>query len=311
MKARVTRLAATLSILVASRAWTEPGEARCIPTGEGECLQVTIAGAGADVVVIPGLFGSAFAFRRVTALLTEAGYRSIVVEPLGVGYSARPPKADYSLTAQAERIRIVLDALGVREAILVSHSIGASIALRLAWRDPARVRGVVSIEGGPVEEVSTPAFRRVMKLAPLLKLLGPGRVIRGRVRGMLVSRSADPTWVTDEIVTRYSDGPARDLGATLGAFSQMAKAREPEALAPRLAEVRCPVRLLLGDAPHEGGPTEDEISVLERNLPGFSLTRIPAAGNFIFEEAPAAVVAAVRQAQEASERDRPGGASVR
>jgi pimeloyl-ACP methyl ester carboxylesterase len=79
----------------------------------------------------------------------------------------------------------------------------------------------------------------------------------------------------------------------------MARAREPEALAPRLAEVRCPVWLLLGAAPHEGGPTPDEISTLKRNLIAFTLSRIPSAGNFIFEEAPAAVVAAVAEAQEA------------
>jgi pimeloyl-ACP methyl ester carboxylesterase len=267
----------------------------CLVVGEGECVQVTISGEGPAVVLIPGLFGSAFSFRQVTARLTSAGYRSLVIEPLGVGDSSRPAKADYSLTAQAERIRSALDRIEVKEAVLVSHSIGTSMALRLAARDPDRIRAVVSLEGGPVEEVTTPAFRRVMKLAPLLKLLGAGRVIRGRVRGMLVSRSGDPSWVTDEIVTRYSKGAARDLNATLAAFSQMSRAREPELLAPRLAELRCPVRLLLGGAPHEGGPTAAEIETLQRNVSSFVITRVPGAGNFLFEEAPDAVVQAVNE----------------
>jgi pimeloyl-ACP methyl ester carboxylesterase len=51
-------------------------------------------------------------------LLHAAGYRTIVIEPLGVGSSARPEGANYSLTAQAARIAVVLDALHVHNAIL-------------------------------------------------------------------------------------------------------------------------------------------------------------------------------------------------
>ena len=134
-----------------------------------------------------------------------------------------------------------------------------------------------------------------MKLAPLLKLLGAGRVIRGRVRGMLVSRSGDPSWVTDEIVNGYSEGAARDLGATVDAFAQMSRARESELLGPRLAEPRCPVRLLLGTAPHEGGPTPVEIQTLQRSVASFDIVRVPGAGSFLFEEAPDSVVTAIRE----------------
>src|SRR5688572_5480302 len=78
-----------------------------------ESLQVTVAGgeAGTPVVLIPGLFGSAFAYRTVLPRLTAAGYRAIVIEPLGIGASPRPERADYSLTAQADRIATALDRL--------------------------------------------------------------------------------------------------------------------------------------------------------------------------------------------------------
>ena len=288
-------LLAAAMVLCAASAWAGGAGSGCMTVAPRECLQVTIAGAGPDVVLIPGLFGSAFGFRRVLPLLVDQGYRAIVIEPLGVGDSSRPATADYSLTAQAERLRAVLDQIEAREVVLVSHSIGTSMALRLAWRDPGRVRAVVSLEGGPAEEITTPSFRRAMKLAPLLKLLGAGRVIRGRVRGMLVSRSGDPSWVTDEIVNGYSEGAARDLGATVDAFAQMSRARESELLGPRLAEPRCPVRLLLGTAPHEGGPTPVEIQTLQRSVASFDIVRVPGAGSFLFEEAPDSVVTAIRE----------------
>ena len=282
-----------MTLLVAARSQAAGAEGQCLPVAPRECLQVTISGQGQDVVLVPGLFGSAFGFRRVIPLLNAAGYRSIVVEPLGVGHSARPPKADYSLTAQSDRIQKVLDALEVRDAILVSHSIGTSMALRLAYRHPDHIRAVVSLEGGPAEEVSTPGFRRAMKLLPLLKLFGGRRLIRGKVRGMLVARSANPAWVTDEIVAGYTAGAARDMDAALDAFSQMSRAREPEPLAPRLSGIRCPVRLVLGAAPHEGGPSDAEIRLLQASLASFSVSRVPGSGHFLFEEAPEAVVAAL------------------
>lgn len=130
------------SLLVVADSEASGVETRCLATAPDECLQATVSGEGRDVVLIPGLFGSAFSFRQVIRLLTAAGYRSIVVERLGVGHSARPAKADYTLTAQADRIQNALGALDVKDAVLVSHSIGTLIALRLAYRHAGQIRAV-------------------------------------------------------------------------------------------------------------------------------------------------------------------------
>ena len=64
----------------------------------------------------------------------------------------------------------VLDSLGIRQAVVVGHSLGASIALRVAYRHPEHVRGVVSLEGGPGESATTKGFRTWMRFAPLTVL---------------------------------------------------------------------------------------------------------------------------------------------
>src|SRR3989442_14132181 len=153
-----------------------------------ESLQVAVvgAGAGAPVVLIPGLFGSAFAYRKVVPRLTEAGYRAIVIEPLGVGSSGRPEHADYSLTAQADRMAAALDQLGVTWAVIVAHATSASIAYRLAYRRPDLVRAVVSLEGGPVEGGPAPGVRRAMRLAPRVKVFAGGRRIPKKTRANLI-----------------------------------------------------------------------------------------------------------------------------
>jgi pimeloyl-ACP methyl ester carboxylesterase len=153
---------------------------RTIAVGPGETLTVSVEGNGPAVVLLPGLLGSSFAYRNVAPRLCASGHRVVIVEPLGVGSSSRPPRADYSLTAQADRIARVLEALQIDDAIVVGHSVAASMALRLACRHPERVRAVVALEGGPAETVATPGLRLAMRFAPLLKLFGGTRIVRGR-----------------------------------------------------------------------------------------------------------------------------------
>src|SRR5260370_33759491 len=88
-----------------------------VAVGRDESLRVVTSGAGQPVVMIPGLFGSAYSFRKRIPLLADCGYRTVIVEPLGIGFSSKPPKADYSLSPQAERVAAPLDAPGIRHAI--------------------------------------------------------------------------------------------------------------------------------------------------------------------------------------------------
>ena len=268
-------------------------QAFLVPVAPAESLSVETAGRGDPVVLIPGLFGSAFGFRKLVPLLVGAGYRTIVIEPLGVGASGRPEKANYSLTAQADRIAAVLDSLHVRNALVLAHSIGGSEAFRLTYRRPDLVRGLLSIEGGPTERAITPAFKRALRFAPWIKLFGGIRLIRRKIRGMLIDSSGDPSWVTDSTVLGYTAAAGRDLDATLKAYLAMANAREPELLAPHLPQIRCPVRLMVGGAHHDGDVGAQEVQLLARTLRTFVIDSVPAAGHFIQEEEPGAVLAGV------------------
>src|SRR3989441_5870759 len=157
-----------------------------VPVGRAESLSVETAGRGDPVVLIPGLFGSAYGFRKVVPLLVDAGYRTIVIEPLGVGASARPEKANYSLTAQADRIAAVLDSLHVRNALIMAHSIGGSEAFRLAYRRPELVRGLLSIRGGTTEKAITPAVKPAVRFAPWIQRVVAIRLMRAQISVVLL-----------------------------------------------------------------------------------------------------------------------------
>ena len=260
-----------------------------------ESLQVTMAGEGEPVVLIPGLFGSAYAFRHLLDSLPAAGYQAIVVEPLGIGTSARPEKGDYSLTRQAERVAGVMGELGTGPAVLVAHSTGASVALRLALRHPELVTAVVSLDGGPAERATSRGFRRAMQYVPWIKWMGGVKRVRAKIRQSLVESSGDTTWVTEEVVDGYTAGAREDLDGTLKAYLRMAESKEPQRLVPSLGAVRCPVRLVIGMAPHDGGIPDGQLAALHRGLMAFTVDSVPGVGLHVYEEHPDAVVAAIRK----------------
>lgn len=265
-----------------------------VAVAPAESIRVTVAGSGPPVVLVPGLFGSAFGFRNLVPELTAAGFQVVVLEPLGIGSSPRPESADYSLTAQADRLASALDHLGLTDAIVVGHSVGASMAFRLAYRRPDLVRGLVSLDGGPTETAATRGFRKAMLYAPWVKWMGGAKLIRKKIRSYLEAGSGDPSWVSDEVVRGYTQGASEDLDGTLKAYLRMASSREPERLAPHLAAIRCPVRLLIGGVKHEGGIRPEEIVLLGQRLQAFSVDTVPGAGHFVYEERPHRVLEEVQ-----------------
>lgn len=268
-----------------------------VPVAPAETVSVSVVGRGDAIVLLPGMAGSAFGFRRLTPLLTAEGFQVIVVEPLGIGRSGRPREADYSLTAQAIRVAAVLDTLDLRHVIVVAHSLGASIAYRLAVERPDLVAGILSIEGGPAEAAATRGFRRAMRFAPLFRVIGGEALVRSKLSRDLRASSGDESWVTDAVVEGYAADALRDFNASLDAFVGMAESQEPWALAPVLRDIHCPVRLVLGTARHRGAVPPEQITLLADSLPAFAIDSVSGAGHFVFEEQPSAVAEALERLQ--------------
>ncbi|MBE0567364.1 MAG: alpha/beta fold hydrolase [Krumholzibacteria bacterium] len=274
------------------------GAAQDLEIAPDEHLNVRDHGAGRTIVLVPGLTGCAYGFRHLIPGLTAAGCRVIVIEPLGIGASARPAGADYSLTAQADRIGAAMDRLGAGPGLVVGHGVSGSMVLRLAYRRPDLVAGVVLIEGGPDENGTTPTVKRSLGLASLAAKLGGGRLLRDRFQAGLEEASGDRSWIDGLTVKRYFAGAARDLHGTIAALRAMADASEPESLRANLDRISCGVTLLLGAAPHEGSPPPADVALLDAQLADFRSQSFAGAGHYLFEEVPDAVTAAILAAAQ-------------
>jgi len=262
----------------------------------GEELTVISEGPpdGDPVVLIPGLSGCSYGFRKLTPLLHEQGLRTIIIEPLAVGESSRPHDADYTMTTQAMRLGTVLDRLEVQSAVFVAQGIAGSMVFRLAVERPELLRGIVSIEGGSAEEAISPNIRNTLKMAKVLAKMGGKNLMRDRYGENLKNSSGDPSWVDRRTVGRYFRGTGRDISAALDAMMAMTRQTEPWAMTPRLPEIEIPVIVLLGTAPHEAELTSEDIEVLDRGLVNVAFREVPGAGHFIYEEQPGEVAAAVK-----------------
>ncbi len=274
---------------------------RDIQVGPDEILRTTTVGSGKPLVLIPGIFGAAYAYRMLTAPLARSGYRTIVVEPLGYGWSSHPKDADYSFAAQTGRVIRALDSLGVTQALVVAQSSGAAIAFRLAVLRPDLVRGLLSIDGGPAESAATAGMKKAFKFGGgLVKLAMDETALRHNVRREIVRNSGDTTWITDAVVRGYTAGQTADMGGSIDAFHRMSKAKETMSLADRLHECVVPVRLLVGTVPHPAEVTADQQATMRSKLRDFGTDSVPGSGQYIQEEQPAVVLAAVARLDLAS-----------
>jgi pimeloyl-ACP methyl ester carboxylesterase len=97
---------------------------------------------GQAVVLMHGKNFGGYYWRDVAQTLADAGYRVIVPDQIGWGKSAKPD-IRYSFQLLAANTARLLDALGIKQAVLVGHSTGGMIAVRFALMYPERVTRLI------------------------------------------------------------------------------------------------------------------------------------------------------------------------
>jgi pimeloyl-ACP methyl ester carboxylesterase len=102
------------------------------------------------------------------------------------------------------------------------------------------------------------------------------------------------------VIQEYTAGQAADMRGSIDAFQQMSQSKEQGSLADRLHKRAVPVRLLVGTLPHPAEMTRDQRERLGTELPDSRSDSVPGSGQYIQEEQPAPVVAAVARLDAAA-----------
>lgn len=266
-----------------------------------DSLTTTVAGRGTAVVIIPGVLGSAYGFRKVVPALLADDFRVAVIDPLGFGGSPRPDGANYSYTSQAARLSDAIRELGMGSVILVCHALSGTICLRLAYHHPEQVRGIVSINGGASEQAGTVEMRVALKVARVVLFVMGEKFAIARLRKGLIESSGDPSWVTESVVANYVAPFGSDARTVVRSLQQIAGAHETEALAPNLSRVQAPELLLFGPVarnPKNPALSSEERALLRSGIRKFQQEDVPGAGEYIHEEQPERVIAAIKKMRD-------------
>lgn len=94
------------------------------------------------LVLIHGLSGQLQHFTYALADLLARDFRVIAVDRPGCGYSTRASDALARLPEQAAMLQEFLDAIGIKNPVLVGHSLGGAVSLAMALANPDKIRGL-------------------------------------------------------------------------------------------------------------------------------------------------------------------------
>ncbi|MDJ0869584.1 MAG: alpha/beta fold hydrolase [Myxococcota bacterium] len=290
---------------------------RRVAVAGGELAYVEAGAGDRPLVLLHGYTGSKRDFRERLPELAALG-RCLAPDLRGHGESSR--SETYSLEALSDDLIGLLDGLGVERCDLLGHSMGGMVGLRALLSEPQRFASLIlmnttprPIEGVPVElfEVAW----RVAREAGMSALL---QILRVRSRNDPTRTAADRRLEAEWGEGYWSDWRIpNSLAMDPEAYAALGRAMlEQEQLTPRLAEIRCPNLVMVGESDRS---FLDAADVLEREIPGARRVTISDAGHQPQLEAPVAWLDAVRghlqAARRASQPDdgpaQPGGLAVR
>jgi pimeloyl-ACP methyl ester carboxylesterase len=211
-------------------------------------LHVRILGAGTpSVVLLHGLTASNRSWGAAFDALAET-HLLIAPDLLGFGASPRPTWG-YGPDAHADAVTACLDALGVRgPAVVVGHSMGALIALRLAVRQPELVAAVVAV-APPIYRSPGDARQRVGALGPLARLFALETPWARRTCALMCryrpAAARLASWLRSDLPAELAEASVQHSWAS---YSQsLAEVILTAGARADLQRCAAPVRILVGD----------------------------------------------------------------
>lgn len=113
---------------------------------QGKPAAYSMAGAGMPVVLLHGWALAQHTYRKVIEEITEQGCMVIAPSMPGFGGSGDLKGDAFSISGYAKWVADLLDVLEIEEpAVLVGHSFGGGVAIKLAHDMPKRVRSLVLV----------------------------------------------------------------------------------------------------------------------------------------------------------------------
>lgn len=243
------------------------------------------------VVILHGLFGTSDNWGTVGRELAEPttpGTEPLDVFLVDLRDHGRSPHTDaISYPTMAADVHALIVKLGLRDVVLVGHSMGGKTAMAFAQRWPEALKKLVVIDIGPAEHQNNQAH-----IVEALRTtdLSPGRT-RKEVEAHISTLVKEPGvvqflmknlyWQTEDQLAWRVNVPLldRELQSVLAAIG-------PE-------KVMVPTVFIRGG--QSGYILREDIPAIQEQFPNSRIETVPYAGHWVHVQAPDEVIATIRE----------------
>ncbi len=208
--------------------------------------------------------------------LLPAGTALLAPDLPGFGAQAVPAGFDYSVRAYADWVADFVAAQKLADYVLIGHSMGGKIALALAARQPAGLRGLVLLSPSPPTPEPISDEDRAASLAAYGQHLEAEKTAT-KIVIRPVAKEARQLVIADNLRTSHA------------AWDAWLLAGSKEDISSRMHAILVPCRLLVGEDDRAISPDAQRRQTLPLLPGGSSFVVVPRAGHLLPLEAPGSV----------------------
>jgi 4,5:9,10-diseco-3-hydroxy-5,9,17-trioxoandrosta-1(10),2-diene-4-oate hydrolase len=207
--------------------------------------------------------------------LVAAGYRCIVPDLIGYGFSDKPDDVDHPLAFFVECVRQTLDCAGVERCTVVGNSLGGAVAIGLALEHPSLVDKLILMAPGGLSELQE--YQRMPGMQKVFEVFGSGEPVTAAVLKDLFATGLlyDAKHATDSLVAERMQIMQIMNGHVMATM-------QIPVLTARLHELDCPVLGFWGL--EEKMMPENGIMALARNVRHLRLVLVSECGHWVMVE---------------------------
>jgi len=256
-------------------------------------LTCSSLGDGPPLLILHGLFGVGRNWSSIAKHLSSQGWRVLAPDLRNHGASPWDTVMDYP--AMADDLRTLLDdEANGQPAVVVGHSMGGKVAMRLALEDPERVRALVAVDVAPV---AYPPGRAIEACAQSMMSV-PLDAIRRRADADASIAEAIPDGPVRAFLLQNLDLPGPEGGSARWRLNLKAITDSLPALTgwpepPPGARYDGPVLALSGGA--SDYVRAEHHAAMRALFPTVQFEAIPGAGHWVHAENPRATLAALER----------------
>jgi magnesium chelatase accessory protein len=260
---------------------------------DGLLWHVQVMGAGPVLLLLHGSGAATHTWRDLAPILAR---RFLVIAPdlPGQGFSHEPRHGGYALDSMARGVAALLSEMKTRVDLIVGHSAGAAVAVRMALDALAKPRAIIGLNAALLPfAAAAPIYSGLAKLMALNPFVpwafaryasGPGAIER------LLAETGSRIDARGVALYRKLAGNAGHVAATLRMMAHW----NLTALERDLAKLTTPLELFVGSRDRTIAP--ERAFEVRRVVPHARITQLAGLGHLAHEEKPEDVAQRILEA---------------